>query len=797
MSVGGGLQREIQYAIEAMEVLKVAELKAVCRSIELPVSGRKSVLQDHIRDFLKNSLAIGHIDPWRPKAVRVLIHNASTGTELPKYTDLWLTLKTGGVQTRLADPSTGTAVNGAPVGPLPGLRTNLSQTHATQPPVGQVDRGVAGQRNITPGAASRKTAGATKQTIKFKPSPFYNILKSIPGTAQKVKKTSGRAVALSRFKISIDDWQLLNQPNGKYKLLLFSGELQTQDANGFTFVQFPAPNEIRMNNHQIKDNVKGLKNKPGTAKPANLTPYVKPFTEPNTLEFIYAFTKSEFMLYCCIVESINADQILQSVLSHPKILKSATVRQLKKALSEEDDDLVTTSTVLSLQCPISYTRMKYPAKSIMCKHLQCFDALWFLYSQEQVPTWQCPVCPVIIDIRNLAICEYVAEILENTNETVEQVELSTDGSWTAQTDDDNKTDRNESSEKKTQNDNKNDDVDDDDDDDIPMRSHVKREATTERLPSVSDHNEPMVISLDSDEDYDEEPIATTRHQPASRMLAPLANDSIENRNTSHADITAPISTNTYRPRNDTQMNHGNFVDTNNSQSTLDPRHNVSFTESDDIRGHEHSSQFTESSQSLGRHANSIPNLLGKTPLRNDGSYDPQLLVPPSVTTSPSHHLSGPSRTLDPNRRSSAPSNQNLRNTIPPNINFTSESFIGLTNDTNDNPAISSNGKKTNGNVQLPHLYAIDPMLPRPEIPRLPEIPSDLIHNRIPRPPERDRGVPSRRHKPEVSPFIPRKHYPTLIPQKRSLPNTNTQAGARSTVNDRSSSSDSIIDLTTD
>ncbi|CAI5174281.1 ANL_HP_G0129460.mRNA.1.CDS.1 [Saccharomyces cerevisiae] len=65
--------------------------------------------------------------------------------------------------------------------------------------------------------------------------------------------------------------------------------------------------------------------------------------------------------------------------------------------------LTTTSTIMSLQCPISYTRMKYPSKSINCKHLQCFDALWFLHSQLQIPTWQCPLPSRTLDPKSYNI----------------------------------------------------------------------------------------------------------------------------------------------------------------------------------------------------------------------------------------------------------------------------------------------------------------------------------------------------------------------------------------------------------
>jgi E3 SUMO-protein ligase PIAS1 len=58
----------------------------------------------------------------------------------------------------------------------------------------------------------------------------------------------------------------------------------------------------------------------------------------------------------------------------------------------EDVDIVTTSTVMSLKCPLSTLRIQVPCRSVVCTHNQCFDASSFLELQKQAPTWTCPVC---------------------------------------------------------------------------------------------------------------------------------------------------------------------------------------------------------------------------------------------------------------------------------------------------------------------------------------------------------------------------------------------------------------------
>lgn len=63
---------------------------------------------------------------------------------------------------------------------------------------------------------------------------------------------------------------------------------------------------------------------------------------------------------------------------------------------DDDDDVVATSNVpVSLKDPASMMRMKLPARSSSCKHVQCFDCETFFALNEQVPTWSCPICKYV------------------------------------------------------------------------------------------------------------------------------------------------------------------------------------------------------------------------------------------------------------------------------------------------------------------------------------------------------------------------------------------------------------------
>ena len=66
----------------------------------------------------------------------------------------------------------------------------------------------------------------------------------------------------------------------------------TSDAGMRQDISFPHQSEIKVNGGDVKANLRGLKNKPGSTRPVDLTPYLrlKPPTYPNKIEMTYALT---------------------------------------------------------------------------------------------------------------------------------------------------------------------------------------------------------------------------------------------------------------------------------------------------------------------------------------------------------------------------------------------------------------------------------------------------------------------------------------------------------------------------
>ncbi|AAS50487.1 AAR121Wp [Eremothecium gossypii ATCC 10895] len=474
------IKYDIQQTCHEMSLLRVPELKAVCRSIGLPLSGRKADLQARIKEYVENSLRPNHVDPFRPKAIMALIQKSKVGDVLPTYESILQALRTGAfthpVATGHAPPSSlfpSDSVDGAP-------------------------HDESGDQHQTARAVGRKGSPSSV----FYPSPFYNLKRMVSGSPKMAAKSPGRGTCNMKFRLSETESKFILDSKDT-KLLLFCGPVSQGNR---VHIQFPHPNEIKLNDNMIKDNVRGLKNKIGTAKPADLTPFVKHNAE-NYLQLVYAFTKEDFLVYLYIVTMNTPEKILEGVLARPKIVKPATLAYIKKILSEdEDDDLMTTSTIMTLQCPISYSRMKYPVKSVRCDHLQCFDAMSFILSQMQIPTWQCPVCQKQIEIKDLAVCDYVDDIIKSSNENVEQVVINSDGSWVAKEEEpENRPGKSTDTEQPAQTNIKDEDID---------QVILDEEMSTKKAA-----NDPIVISLDSDDEDDDvslaEELAKLKNHPQS------------------------------------------------------------------------------------------------------------------------------------------------------------------------------------------------------------------------------------------------------------------------------------------
>ncbi|KAJ7021311.1 PINIT domain-containing protein [Mycena alexandri] len=284
-----------------------------------------------------------------------------------------------------------------------------------------------------PGAPYSTTFSAG---FRFKQSPFFTIDQPVSAVLECPESYSAtdRRECTLKFHLTDDQIAKLGVPGSGYQLRLFCTSSKFYSAgtggNADCPIEFPQTCEIYVNDVQLKALLKGIKKRPGTAPPPELT-----VTGPmNSVRIIYingGQGQLEFKKYYLVVQLVKAHTVsaLVDQLVQTRFIAGAEIRRRMVESMPEDDDIVAGSLKMSLKCPLSFMRIRTPCRSIKCTHSQCFDANSWYAVMQQTTTWLCPVCENVLDWRELIIDGYFAEILKTTPDSVDDVLVESDGEW--------------------------------------------------------------------------------------------------------------------------------------------------------------------------------------------------------------------------------------------------------------------------------------------------------------------------------------------------------------------------------
>ncbi|CAA0812128.1 RING/U-box superfamily protein [Striga hermonthica] len=95
----------------------------------------------------------------------------------------------------------------------------------------------------------------------------------------------------------------------------------------------------------------------------------------------------------------------------------------------KDSEIVEGPSRISLNCPISFTRIKTPVKGHSCKHMQCFDFDNYVGINSRRPSWRCPHCNQHVCFTDLRIDRKLVKVLKEAESDVSHITISPDGSW--------------------------------------------------------------------------------------------------------------------------------------------------------------------------------------------------------------------------------------------------------------------------------------------------------------------------------------------------------------------------------
>ncbi|KAG9126524.1 SUMO ligase siz1 [Ceratobasidium sp. 392] len=324
--------------------------------------------------------------------------------------------------------------------PYPGLNSSHAPARtAYNNPYAPSNHGASTSSSVHNGLNGVGNAAQANRQIRFKPSPFYKVEQSLGQltTCQENKDATDRRSQSFIFSLSKEQSEKL-QMSKKYEVRLYCTSSTHYAPNAFAStpvpIEFPPTCEIRVNNKNINANVRGLKKKPGTAPPPNLTPFMS--NSPGVtckVELVYVnnvtpFVAKKFYMIAQLVESTSVQDVVKR-LKAGKQRSKEEIRQSMKQAAMIDADIEAGPQKMSLKCPASYIRINTPCRSSQCVHPQCFDAENWFSMMEQTTTWACPVCDKILNTEELIIDMYFDDILKCTPDSVEDVIVEADGEW--------------------------------------------------------------------------------------------------------------------------------------------------------------------------------------------------------------------------------------------------------------------------------------------------------------------------------------------------------------------------------
>lgn len=169
-----------------------------------------------------------------------------------------------------------------------------------------------------------------------------------------------------------------------------------------------------------------------TPQPINCTELFK--LNPSVINVITVNWNSDaktFVMGLYLVKKLTSEYLLQELMNKKPRSSESSKNYIIQMTANLDSDLTTTSYYFSLVCPLGKIKIKIPAKSVNCNHLQCFDASTFILMNEKKPTWLCPVCDRPCLYNDLQIDTYFLEVILSPDlpDHCDKIELLADGTW--------------------------------------------------------------------------------------------------------------------------------------------------------------------------------------------------------------------------------------------------------------------------------------------------------------------------------------------------------------------------------
>ncbi|KAF9581075.1 SUMO ligase siz1, partial [Lunasporangiospora selenospora] len=197
--------------------------------------------------------------------------------------------------------------------PMPIRQSQITMRHPV-PPTPQQQPHV--QRPYTPPFQSTHSSIAQRSAMTtpqgFKPSPFYEEMQTLsPPRLCTDAKDRTLSVGLP-FSVPPMAASHLKR-DSSFQIMVFCRCADSPPNTPF-LMEFPHVCEIKINGRVLEANLRGMKNKPGTVAPANITRLCRlDSAEFNKIEFVYANSTKRYYASVHLVKRTSVETVVQQV----------------------------------------------------------------------------------------------------------------------------------------------------------------------------------------------------------------------------------------------------------------------------------------------------------------------------------------------------------------------------------------------------------------------------------------------------------------------------------------------------
>ncbi|CAK7267842.1 E3 SUMO-protein ligase pli1 [Sporothrix epigloea] len=183
------------------------------------------------------------------------------------------------------------------------------------------------------GFISGRAQQFSHQGLQFKSSPYYQIETAIGDVhlCEAMVQHRNSVTLVIRSSQHPDLQKCLDDPTMRVMIFCAASNYDVQD------IAFPFQCEIKVNGGEIKANLRGLKNKPGSTRPVDITSLLrlKPPGYGNSLEFTYALTGKCFDATSYLQLQEQGPQWLCPICSKPAPFDALAVDEYVKVILEK------------------------------------------------------------------------------------------------------------------------------------------------------------------------------------------------------------------------------------------------------------------------------------------------------------------------------------------------------------------------------------------------------------------------------------------------------------------------------